>query len=83
MKIGIKVIIFWVASLSLFAGAGFGFLLFPDLLNGTRGLFLSFFLGYCAIIVAAQALAFIELIRRQRQNTSEKSRSYQTGIESA
>lgn len=83
MKTGIKVIIFWVASLSLFVGAGFGFLLFPDLLNGTRGLFLSFFLGYCGIIIAAQALAFIEIFRRQRENPSQTSRSCQTEIESA
>lgn len=82
MKIGMKMIIFWAASLALFAGAGVVFLLHPEWLSGVQGPFILFFLGYCGIIVVAQAFAFIEMIRYQRENSPEKSRRYHTGIES-
>lgn len=83
MKIGVKMIIFWIASLALFAGAGVVFLLYPDLLSGVQGPFICFFLGYCGIIVVAQAFSFIEMIRSARQDSPEKSRRYQTETGSA
>ena len=83
MKIGMKMIIFWIASLALFAGAGVVSLLYPDSLSGVQGPFICFFLGYCGIIVVAQAFALIEVIRRQRENSPEKSRRYDTEHESA
>lgn len=82
MKIGIKWIGFWLASLVLFAGVGSVYLFVPDWLSGVQGLIIYFFLGYCAIIVVAQALAFMEIIRRQRQDSLEKSRRYQPESES-
>lgn len=82
MKIGMRMIIFWVASLALFASAGVVFWLCPDWLRGGQGLFICFFLGYCGIIVVAQAFALIEVIRQQRGNSSEESSQYQTEIES-
>lgn len=83
MKIGVKMIIFWIASLALFASAGVVFLLYPDLLSGVGGPFICIFLGYCGIIVVAQAFAFIETLRDLRENSPEKSRRYDTEIESA
>lgn len=83
MKIGLKMIIFWIASLALFAGVGVVSRLYPDWLSGTRGLFICFFLGYCGIIVVAQAFAFLEIIRRQRKYSPEEDRRYDTEIESA
>ena len=82
MKIGIKMIIFWIASLALFAGAGVVFLLYPGWLSGVQGPFILFFLGYCAIIVVAQAFSFVEMIRGLRENPPEKSRRFHTGVES-
>ena len=76
MKIGIKMIIFWIASLALFAGAGVVFLLYPGWLSGVQGPFILFFLAYCAIIVVAQSCAFVEMIRGLRENPPEKSRRY-------
>lgn len=83
MKIGVKMIIFWIASLALYASAGVVSWLYPDWLRGGQGLFISIFLGYCGIIVVAQAFALLEVIRRQRGNSSEEIRSYDTEIESA
>ena len=83
MKIGIKWITFWLASLALFAGVGSVYLFVPDWLSGVPGLIVYFFLGYCVIIVVAQAFACMEIVRRQRQDSPEKSRHYQTEIESA
>jgi threonine/homoserine/homoserine lactone efflux protein len=80
MKIGPKLILFWLASLALFVGVGAVYLLVPDWLSGVHGLIIYFFLGYCAIIVVAQALAFRDIIRHQRQISSEKSRSYRPEI---
>ncbi len=83
MKIGIKVIIFWVASLFLFASIWVVSLFTPDWLHGVQGLIIYFFLGYCGIIVVAQAFAFLEIIRRRREDRPENSRRYHTEIESA
>lgn len=83
MNIGIKVILFWIASLALFVGAGIVFRLYPQWLSGMPGLFVCFFLSYCAIIIVAQAFAVIEILRRVRKSRLEESRRYQTETESA
>lgn len=83
MKIGMRMIIFWIASLALYASAGVVSWLYPDWLRGGQGLFISFFLGYCGIIVVAQACALIEIIRPQQGNSPEESCSYDTENESA
>jgi hypothetical protein len=83
MKIGIKLTLFWVATLALFAGVGMIFLFYPGWLSGVQGPFILFFLGYCAIIVVAQAFAFVEMILGLRENPPEKSRRHHAGIESA
>jgi hypothetical protein len=83
MNIGIKLIIFWIASLVLFAGAGIVSLFFPDWLSGVQGLFILFFLGYCSIIVVAQAFAFLEILCRWRKYRPEEKRRYDPEIESA
>lgn len=82
MKIGVKMIIFWVASLALFTGTGVVFLLNPVWLSGIQGPFILFFLGYCAIIVVAQAFALIEILRDVRASRHEKNRRYQAKLES-
>ena len=79
MKIGIKLVILWIASLLLFAAAGVAALVASDWMSGVHGLAIRFFLGYCGIIVVAQVYAFMAVIRRLRENSSEKN----AGIESA
>ena len=78
MKIGIKLVTLWIASLALFTGAGIAALVVPEWMSGVPGLAIRFFLGYCAIIVVAQVCAFMEALRRLREDSSETS----TGIES-
>ena len=82
MKISIKLVTLWIASLALFTGAGVAVLAASDWMSGVHGLAIRFFLGYCSIIVVAQVYAFLEVIRRQ-ENSSEKSSQYHTGMESA
>lgn len=82
MKIGIKMVLLWIASLALFAGVGAAALVASDWMSGVHGLAIRFFLGYCGIIVVAQACAFMEVIRRRREGSSEKSSRYHTEMES-
>lgn len=82
MKIDIKLIILWIASLVLFTGAGVAVVAASDWMNGVQGLAIRFFLGYCGIIVVAQVYAFMEVIRRSRKDSSEKSSQYHTRTES-
>ena len=79
MKIGIKLVILWIASLLLFAAAGVAALVASDWMSGVHGLAIRFFLGYCGIIVVAQVYALMAVIRRLREDSSEKS----AGIEAA
>jgi hypothetical protein len=79
MKIGIKLVTLWIASLALFTGAGIVALVVPEWLGGVHGLAIRFFFGYCGIIVVAQVCAFMEAIRRLRENSTETN----TGMESA
>jgi hypothetical protein len=83
MKISIKLVTLWITSLAVFAGAGIAILAASDWMSGVHGLAIRFFLGYCGIIVAAQVYAFLEVIRRRQENSSEKSSQYHTGLESA
>ena len=82
MKIDKTLVILWIASLSIFTGAGVAVLMASDWMNGVPGLAIRFFLGYCGIIVVAQVCAFMEVIRRQREDFSKKNSRYQAGIES-
>lgn len=83
MKIDIKLVILWIVSLLLFTGAGVAVLAASDWMKGVQGLAIRFFLGYCAIIVVAQVYACMEVIRRLRKDSTEKSGQYHRRIESA
>ena len=83
MKNGIKLIILWIASLVLFAGAGITILVASDWMSGVHGLAIRFFLGYCAIIVVAQVFAVMEVIRRLREDSSVRNSQCHADIESA
>jgi len=79
MKIGMKLVTLWIASLALFTGAGVAVLVASDWMSGVHGLAIRFFLGYCGLIVVAQVCAFMEVIRRRQEDSSEN----RTVIESA
>jgi len=79
MKIGMKLVFLWIASLALFTGAGVAVLVASDWMSGVHGLAIRFFLGYCGLIVVAQVCAFMEVIRRRQEDSSEN----RTVIESA
>ena len=83
MKIDKKLVISWLASLALFTGVGGVALVAPDWISGVPGLAIRFFLGYCGIIVVAQVLAFMEIVRRPREDSFAKSRRSQRRIEPA
>jgi predicted CXXCH cytochrome family protein len=75
MKIDKKLLILWIASLTLFSGVGVSTLLLPDLLRGVHGLAIRFFLGYCGIIVVAQVCAFIKDNRHLWEDSSGEKKS--------
>lgn len=62
MKIDLKLLILWSASLVIFAGSGIATVTSPDWMSGVQGLIIRFFLGYCSIIVVAQVFAVVEVI---------------------
>jgi hypothetical protein len=64
MKLSRTLILLWLASLTLFAAAGFATLARPEAFNGVSGWALRFFLGYCGIIIVAQVLAAMDTIRQ-------------------
>lgn len=64
MKLGRTLTLLWLASLALFAAAGYLASSTPEFFTGAGGWVLRFFLGYCGIIVVAQVLAAMEAIRR-------------------
>lgn len=64
MKITRTLILLWLASLALFATAGFATLALPEALSGVSGWAMRFFLGYCAIIIVAQVLAAMDAVRQ-------------------
>lgn len=64
MKIGLKLLVLWVASMVLFLSTGIATWLTMDLMEGVSGLFIRFFLGYCGIIVVAQVYSALNAIRQ-------------------
>ncbi|MBE0504456.1 MAG: hypothetical protein IBX46_10035 [Desulfuromonadales bacterium] len=74
MKIATKLILFGVTSAALLFGVVTISRLLPDWMNGVQGPFICFFLGYCGIIIVAQAFSFIEMIRRPREKAVEQGR---------
>lgn len=74
MKIGWKLIALWIASLTLFTGAGIVALVAPEMMRGIHGLAIRFFLGYCGIVVVAQALTVMTAIQRLRNDATNHSR---------
>jgi len=79
MKIGMKLVFLWIASLTLFTGAGVAVLVASDWMSGVHGLAIRFFLGYSGLIVVAQVCAFMEASRCRPEESSAKH----TAIESA
>ena len=74
MKIGWKLCALWIASLTLFVGAGATALVAPDGMRGIPGLAIRFFLGYCSIVVVAQVLATMTVIRRLQEDGTQDAR---------
>ena len=76
MKISIKLLVLWVASLVLFTSAGIATWMGMALMEGLSGLMIRFFLGYCSIIVVAQAFTTIAELRQFfREATPEQAKS--------
>jgi hypothetical protein len=72
MKLGRTFIMLWAASLALFTATGVVTLVTPEYLEGVPGLTIRFFLGYCTIIVVAQALSAMVAIRRLLDDVTQK-----------
>ena len=72
MKIGLKLLVLWAASLALFTAAGLATWLGMDALVGVSGLAIRFFLGYCAIIVVSQVFTAAVAIGRLFRDISAK-----------
>lgn len=64
MKLNRRLLILWLASLTLFGAAGAATLAAPEVLSGASGWAIRFFLGYCSIIVVAQVLAAMQTVRQ-------------------
>jgi divalent metal cation (Fe/Co/Zn/Cd) transporter len=64
MKIGVKLLVLWVASMALFISTGIAAWMTMDLMDGVSGLIIRFFLGYCGIIVVAQVFSALIAIRQ-------------------
>lgn len=54
MKIGLKLLVLWTASMTLFICAGLATWQAMEVMDGVSGLMIRFFLGYCAIIIVSQ-----------------------------
>ncbi|MBE0504361.1 MAG: cytochrome C [Desulfuromonadales bacterium] len=74
MKIDKRLIILWIASLTLFGGVGVATLAAPDWMSGAPGWAIRFFLGYCGIVIVAQVFAVMGIIRRPEDSTVKNSR---------
>ena len=64
MKIGLKLLILWVASLALYSATAIATWMTMDVMEGISGLTIRFFLGYCGIIVVFQVFAALDAIRQ-------------------
>jgi divalent metal cation (Fe/Co/Zn/Cd) transporter len=72
MKIGLKLLLLWAASLTLFSSAGLATWLGLSVMDGVSGLIIRFFLGYCAIIVVSQVFSAIAEVGRLYRDISSK-----------
>ncbi len=72
MKLGRKLIILWVASMTLFIATAIATLVTPDLMSGVSGLTIRFFLGYCGIIVVSQVFSAMAAVRKLFEEVSAK-----------
>ncbi len=72
MKIGLKLLFLWVASVALFTSVGIATWLTMDLMEGVSGMTIRFFLGYCGIIVVFQVFSSLTAIRELIHDVTEK-----------
>ncbi len=72
MKIGLKLMILWAASMALFISTGIATWLTWDVMGGVSGLIIRFLLGYCGIIVVFQVFSALAAIRELIHDLSEK-----------
>lgn len=77
MKIGLKVLVLWAASITLYVCAGLAAWLGMEVMDGVSGITIRFFLGYCGIIIVFQvftALTELKLFNDSTENHSESIR---------
>ena len=72
MKIGLKLLALWAASLALYGAAMIATWLTMDVMEGISGLTIRFFLGYCGIIVVFQVFAALDAIRQLIYDINEQ-----------
>lgn len=72
MKIGLKLLVLWIASMALFISAGIATWLTMDVMEGISGLTIRFFLGYCGIIIVSQVVPALTAVRQLINDLTEK-----------
>lgn len=72
MKIGMKRLALWAASMALFIATGLATWLGMEVLDGVSGLAIRFFLCYCAIIIVSQVFSAITAISQLFRDLDEK-----------
>lgn len=72
MKIGVKLLALWVASLALYGAAAIATWQTMGVMDGISGLTIRFFLGYCGIIVVFQVFAALDAIRQLLYDINEQ-----------
>ena len=72
MKIGVKLLVLWVASMALFISTGVATWLTLDVMEGVSGMTIRFFLGYCGIIVVFQVFSALAVIRQLFHDMTEE-----------
>ena len=76
MKIGVKLIVLWIASMAFFISIGVATWLTMDVMEGVSGLTIRFFLGYCGIIVVFQVFSALAAIRQLIYDLTEKKPAF-------
>jgi hypothetical protein len=72
MKVGLKLLVLWIASMALFISAGIATWLAMDVMEGISGLTIRFFLGYCGIIIVSQVVPALTAVRQLIDDLTEK-----------
>ncbi|MBW6512241.1 MAG: hypothetical protein K0A93_09050 [Desulfuromonadaceae bacterium] len=72
MKIGVKLLVLWAASLTLYICAGLATWQAMEMMDGVTGLAIRFFLGYCGIIVVSQVFSSLTAINQLFRDIAEK-----------